>query len=83
VTTRTDGDRLELTVRDSGAGFDLARAGGEDGEGRGLSITRRRLENLYGDRFSIVQRNLEPTGCEVRIAIPRGTAGAVARANHE
>lgn len=81
VTTKIAGDRLELTVRDTGPGYESA-ANGEEREGRGLSITRRRLENLYGDRFSIDRRNLEPSGCEVRITIPRQEIRPPARASH-
>ena len=31
---------------------------------------RRRLENLYGEAYSMEQRNLEPRGFEVSIRIP-------------
>jgi len=70
VSTRIAADRLELTVRDTGRGCEAAGTG-EEREGRGLSITRRRLENLYGEAFSITQRNVEPVGWEVRVCIPR------------
>jgi two-component system LytT family sensor kinase len=70
VSTRIAAGRLELTVRDTGRGCETAGTG-EEREGRGLSITRRRLENLYGEGFSITQRNVEPAGWEVRICIPR------------
>jgi hypothetical protein len=74
-------DCLEFTVRDSGCGVrDLAT--GEEREGRGLSITRRRLENLYGEDFSMVARNLEPNGFEVRICIPRRKLESARLRNH-
>ncbi len=80
VSTRIAGDQLEMTVCDSGPGYDAA-ACDDERVGRGLSITHRRLENLYGDAFAIARRNLQPSGCEVRIAIPRQPLRAAAMAN--
>lgn len=62
-------DRLEFVVRDTGPGIPES-AGGEEREGHGLSITRRRLEDLYGKTFSVAQRNLKPSGFEICIRIP-------------
>jgi LytS/YehU family sensor histidine kinase len=81
VWVGTPAERLEFTVRDSGRGVrDLGP--GEEREGRGLSITRRRLENLYGKDFSMVARNLEPNGFEVRIGIPRQKLESARVGNH-
>lgn len=64
----SDGD-LVLTVRDSGPG----PAGDEaEGDGRGLAMTRQRLEALYGDGASIEAGRLEPSGYEVTLRLPAG-----------
>jgi two-component sensor histidine kinase len=70
VFIRTEAGQLEFTVRDTGPGCRKPPAA-EEREGYGLSIIRRRLENLYGREFSIVQRNLDPGGFEVSIRIPQ------------
>ena len=70
VFIRTAARQLEFTVRDTGPGCRKPPAA-EEREGYGLSIIRRRLENLYGQEFSIVQRNLDPGGFEVTICIPQ------------
>jgi two-component sensor histidine kinase len=69
VLIKTDQHELEFTIRDSGPGI-RESAGAEEREGRGLSITMRRLENLYGKKFSVARRQLEPRGFEVCIRIP-------------
>ncbi len=63
-------DTLVLRVIDNGAGFkddgkkDVTRSG------MGLSITRGRLDSLYGAQQSLVVRNLPAGGVEARIAMP-------------
>ena len=71
VQARRDGDWIEFVVRDSGPGVQ-----GEPPQapGHGLSLTRRRLETVYGGRFSLELRNLEPRGFEVKLRIPIGAA---------
>lgn len=84
VQVRRDGDSIEFVVRDSGPGVS-----GEipHTSGRGLSLTRRRLEAVYGADFSLELRNLETRGFEVKLRIParaprrdEAVAGAPARA---
>lgn len=62
------GDVLELTVRDTGPGCGADVA--DDANGRGLEITRRRLQAMYGAVSSLVLRNVAPSGCEVHLRIP-------------
>ncbi|HWE05666.1 MAG TPA: histidine kinase, partial [Rhizomicrobium sp.] len=60
-------DTLIVRVTDNGAGFK------EDPPvhtGMGLSITRGRLESLYGSHQSLVLRNLPAGGVEARITMP-------------
>jgi len=74
VFVRAQDDQLEFTVRDTGPGIRPA-VSADDREGHGLSIVRRRLQTLYGQSFSIVQRNLEAGGFEVSIRIPQQKLG--------
>jgi LytS/YehU family sensor histidine kinase len=78
VTIARAGDRLRLEVVDDGAGLDPRRADGDD-EGLGLTITRRRLEQLYGDAQRLV---LAPgdggRGARVTVELPARVAPAAA-----
>ena len=69
VSAEKYGDTLVLRVIDNGAG--LEGAGKHSGQtGMGLAITRGRLESLYGERQSLVLRNVQTGGAEVRITLP-------------
>jgi two-component system LytT family sensor kinase len=81
VFIRTPEEQLEFTVRDTGPRCSHLAAADER-EGHGLSIIRRRLENLYGEAFSIEQRNLDPGGFEVSIRIPRQKLDAAVVVSH-
>jgi two-component system LytT family sensor kinase len=59
VAARRDGDMLEVTVTDDGAGFP---ADAPVEAGHGLENTRERLRTLYGDRASLDVRALDPHG---------------------
>ena len=50
ITARRDGNVLQITVEDDGAGV---REGMTPPDGRGLANTLARLNNLYGDRASL------------------------------
>ncbi len=66
-------DTLVLRVTDNGAGFKTGLEAGERAathQGMGLSITRGRLESLYGLQQSLVVRNLPAGGVEARITMP-------------
>ncbi|MCU1346971.1 MAG: signal transduction histidine kinase, LytS, partial [Acidobacteria bacterium] len=50
VTARRDGEVLELTVVDDGAGLPATAI---EAKGHGIDNTRERLRTLYGDRASL------------------------------
>jgi hypothetical protein len=62
---------LLLSVRDTGAGFP---AGGTSREGIGLSNTRARLAQLYGDRAELRVSGGNGGGAEVTVTLPMSTA---------
>ncbi len=70
ASIKPDGQLLELTVTDTGAGFDADALEGRKAEGIGLSNIERRLERHFGDKASmtIASSNLE--GTTVKILLP-------------
>jgi sensor histidine kinase YesM len=70
IEARQDGERLLVSVEDTGRGIDAARRGGP-GEGVGLANVRERLTALFGPdaRFTIEER--VPRGTRAIIAVPR------------
>jgi LytS/YehU family sensor histidine kinase len=64
VAARRVDRSLEITVRDDGEGFRGGR------EGVGLSNTRRRLQELYGDQQSLALLPAAGGGLLVRITVP-------------
>ena len=82
VDARVVDDRLEITVRDSGVGFFACVLDGEtrgEARGVGLSNTRARLQQLYGDAATLVLRNAADGGAVVEISIPRDANDVSAR----
>lgn len=67
VESRREGDGLILLVRDNGGGLP---PGGFKREGIGLTNTRERLRELYGDRHRFELANHPAGGLEVRMLIP-------------
>ena len=65
IDSKRDGDRLNLTVTDTGRGF----VGGS-GSGVGLSNIRARLAALYGDRAALRLAGNYPRGVQATITIP-------------
>ena len=63
------GETLVLSVCDNGEGLNPDAAARPE-SGKGLAITRGRLESLYGTNQSLVLRNLPAGGAEVRITMP-------------
>ncbi len=68
ITARRQGDRLSLTVNDSGPGF--GDEDGRNGTGVGLSNTAARLEQLYGADQEFRRENRPEGGAIVNIEIP-------------
>jgi sensor histidine kinase YesM len=68
LTVRRTAGRLVITVADTGRGFTAEALRGQ--HGIGLANTRARLEQLYGDRQSLVLENAEEGGGIVRITLP-------------
>lgn len=75
IAAETYGDTLVLRVTDNGEGLQ-PDPNKRPGSGRGLGITRGRLESLYGSHQSLVLRNLQTGGAEARVTLPL-------RMNHE
>ncbi len=68
VSARVRGGKLDLEVRDSGNGV-----ASSPGSGRGLALTRRRLETLYRDAYELTF-DKQATGTSVRITMPTDQA---------
>jgi two-component system LytT family sensor kinase len=68
------GETLVLRVTDNGEGLPTEGLGHDSGRhpesGKGLAITRGRLESLYGSDQSLLLRNVQTGGAEVRITMP-------------
>jgi two-component system, LytTR family, sensor kinase len=67
VAAEKYGETLVLRVTDNGMGL---RETGHQSTGMGLAITKGRLESLYGERQSLVLRDVQTGGAEVRITLP-------------
>ncbi|HKW01526.1 MAG TPA: histidine kinase [Vicinamibacterales bacterium] len=72
VSAKVRDGRLDLEVRDSGTG-----AASAPGSGRGLALTRRRLETVYQNAYELTF-DRQPTGTSVRISMPADAALHVA-----
>ena len=66
VRTRLSGDTVTVEIVNDGPPL---APGWQEHEGVGLSSTRRRLEQLYGQRGSVELENLRP-GVVARVRIP-------------
>ena len=71
VTARQEGSNLVMTVRDNGVGLSPDKLNAFH-SGVGLSNTRSRLENLYGDRHRFEFQTPTNGGLLVTIVIPTG-----------
>jgi two-component system, LytTR family, sensor kinase len=67
ITARRDGAVLHLAVHDNGVGISAAR---NNREGIGLTNTRSRLRELYGDRATLELRNGAESGLVVELTLP-------------
>lgn len=66
VTATRDGDTLELSVEDDGAGFDGLTAP----QGRGIDNTRERLQAMYGERASLTIVRAPAGGTIATLRVP-------------
>lgn len=69
ISSRREGDRLILRVRDNGPGVAVST------EGIGLGNTRARLAQLYGDRAGVTLTTGEDGGAVAEITLPYRTDG--------
>jgi two-component system, LytTR family, sensor kinase len=76
IEAERDGDKLALTVIDSGRGFPTDVLAGQL-NGLGLVNSERRLEQLYGAWHKLECSNLAEGGAAVRIEIPFHTSAVV------
>jgi len=76
VDAAIEGERLLLRVADDGPGG-AHHGGGFEREGTGLSNTRLRLREMFGDDHALRVANGEGDGLEVRLELPLRRAAAV------
>jgi signal transduction histidine kinase len=67
ITARRDGNHLELSVEDDGAGL---APGAADKIGHGIENTRQRLRTLYGEDAALVVGAARPRGTIARLRLP-------------
>ncbi len=66
IRAHRQGERLVMNVEDNGPGL----SANSNGSGIGLSNTRARLEQFYGDDFSFEIANSTPRGASVTLNVP-------------
>ena len=71
ISAKIAGDSLEICVRDDGAGIEPAE---EQRDGVGLTNTRERLRELYGDAAGVAMAPSPGGGTEVTLRLPYRTA---------
>jgi len=71
VSARVDGDRVRVTIADSGSAGPKPAAAST---GRGLQLTRRRLDTVYGEGYSLTFDRQAGAGTAVHLDLP--VAGA-------
>lgn len=72
VIGKLEGARLRLSVSDTGQGID----GTPSSKGRGLTLTRRRLETVYGSDAATVRAERDADGFTVTLDLPMLVNGA-------
>ena len=71
IAARQEGDRVQVTVTDTGAGLS---GPSRPGRGVGLLNVRERLAALYGARGRFTLEDAAPRGARATIEIPAETA---------
>jgi two-component system, LytTR family, sensor kinase len=75
VSARVDGERVRVTIADSGAAAPaVSAAPASPSTGRGLQLTRRRLDTVYGGGYSLTFDRQAGSGTAVHLDLP--VAGA-------
>jgi len=72
ISARRVNESLEIQVEDDGPGFESVKPG--DGRGIGLTNTRARLHQLYGDSAQLTLENGKRGGALVKMVLPYRTA---------
>jgi len=67
LTAQANGSATAITVEDDGPGADSP---GGDGQGRGLEITRARLDGFYGEAATLIVGPGADCGWRVRLELP-------------
>jgi len=70
IEARRDGDRLVVSVEDTGRGIVAGTGSTTSGEGVGLANVRERLAALFGPRGRFALEALEPRGTRAIIEVP-------------
>ncbi|WP_286829785.1 MULTISPECIES: sensor histidine kinase [Kordiimonas] len=71
VSATVKNHRLTVSLKDSGPGIeDLNNIVSQSGSGVGITNTKERLQQIYGDDHRITLENLEPQGLGIFIEIP-------------
>ncbi len=70
IEARRDGDRLVVSVEDTGRGIVAGTGSATSGEGVGLANVRDRLAALYGPRGRFALQSTEPRGTRAIIEVP-------------
>ena len=78
ISAEREGEKLRLTIADTGVGLPQFSDGARPLDGIGLSNTRARLQSLYPARHQFSLHNTEAGGCVVEIEIPFHTRAAAA-----
>ncbi|MEX0617355.1 MAG: histidine kinase [Pseudohongiellaceae bacterium] len=92
IAARVENQRLTIEVVDDGPGLtgretDVEnRTGPEtasaENSGVGLTNTRNRLQEFYGERHTVEISNMQPSGCRVMVIIPYERERAISIKNH-
>ncbi len=76
ISSRATDGTLSLSVVDDGPGLSVASPRGK-GTGLGITNTRRRLEQLYGNGYTLELKEKEPQGAVVSISLPVHTVPVI------